>query len=234
MTKFQKGFLWRGRKEAKGGHCFLAWPKVTRPKDLGGLGIPDLQSLGWALRARWPWLQKTEPNKPWAHFQFQICKEVQSLVDMAMVTVVGDGCSTLFWKDKWLNGKRIKDLVPGIYAMVHKRIVNKRKVSEAICNQLWISDFRGAMSVPIILEFLQLYQLLEEVALQQGVSDTHLWRLSASGQYSTRSAYKAIFQGATSFQPAQRVWRTWAPGKCKFFMWLVEHNRCWMSDRLAK
>jgi hypothetical protein len=70
--------------------------------------------------------------------------------------------------------------------------------------------------------------------LQQGVSDTHLWRLSASDQYSTRSAYKALFQGATLFQLAERVWKTWAPGKCKFFMWLVEHNRCWTSNRLAK
>jgi hypothetical protein len=35
ISKLQKGFLWRGRKEAKGGHCLLAWPKVTHPKELG-------------------------------------------------------------------------------------------------------------------------------------------------------------------------------------------------------
>jgi hypothetical protein len=43
-----------------------------------------------------------------------------------------------------------------------------------------------------------------------------------------------MFQGATSFEPAERVWRTWAPDKCRFFIWLVEHNRCWTSDKLAK
>jgi hypothetical protein len=132
------------------------WPKVTQPKVLGGLGIHDLQSLSWALRARWTWLQRMEPNKPWAHFQIQISKEVQGLVDMAMVTVIGDGCSTFFWKDKWFNGKRIKDPASSIYAMVHKRVVNKRKVSEAICNQQWISDFRGALSVPVITDFFQI------------------------------------------------------------------------------
>jgi hypothetical protein len=57
MAKLQRSFLWRGSKEAKGGHCLLAWPKVTRPKELGGMGIHDMQILGWALRARWPWLQ---------------------------------------------------------------------------------------------------------------------------------------------------------------------------------
>ncbi|AQL03931.1 K(+) efflux antiporter 4, partial [Zea mays] len=31
-----------------------------------------------------------------------------------------------------------------------------------------------------------------------------------------------------------RVWRSWAPPKCCFFIWLVAQNRCWTVDRLAK
>lgn len=34
-----------GLKDVKAGHCLLAWPKVTRPKKLGGLGIHDVQKL---------------------------------------------------------------------------------------------------------------------------------------------------------------------------------------------
>jgi hypothetical protein len=30
------------------------------------------------------------------------------------------------------------------------------------------------------------------------------------------------------------VWKSWSPGKCKFFIWLVEHDRCWTADRLEK
>lgn len=58
IDKIRRGFLWRGRKEANGGHCMVAWGKVTRPKELGGLGISDLQCLNRALRVRWIWLQK--------------------------------------------------------------------------------------------------------------------------------------------------------------------------------
>jgi hypothetical protein len=54
ITKYQKGLVWRGRKEANEGHCLLVWPKVIRPKELGCLGILDVRTLGWALRARWP------------------------------------------------------------------------------------------------------------------------------------------------------------------------------------
>jgi hypothetical protein len=42
-----------------------------------------------------------------------------------------------------------------------------------------------------------------------------------------------LFQGTIGFKPAERG-KTWAPGKCKFFIWLVEHDLCWTADRLAK
>jgi hypothetical protein len=66
IDKIRRDFLWKGRKDVIGGHCAIAWPKVTQPCELGGLGISNLQQLGWALWARWLWLQKTEPDKPWA------------------------------------------------------------------------------------------------------------------------------------------------------------------------
>jgi hypothetical protein len=31
IDKIRRGFLWKGRKEVKGGHCLIAWPKVTHP-----------------------------------------------------------------------------------------------------------------------------------------------------------------------------------------------------------
>jgi hypothetical protein len=46
----------------KGGHCQVAWSKVCKTMQLGGLGISRLKELSWALRMRWMWLQKTDPN----------------------------------------------------------------------------------------------------------------------------------------------------------------------------
>jgi hypothetical protein len=53
IDKIRRGFLWRGRKDAKGGHCLVAWSKVCLPKQLGGLGLSNIQILSWALRMRW-------------------------------------------------------------------------------------------------------------------------------------------------------------------------------------
>jgi len=81
---------------------------------------------------------------------------------------------------------------------------------------------------------LELWDIISVVVLQEGVPDRHIWRLSTTGQYTAKSAYDALFQGAIRFEPYERIWRSWTPPKCRFFMWLVAHNRCWTADRLAK
>jgi hypothetical protein len=47
IDKIRRNYLWRGRKETRGGHCMIAWSKVTRPKELGDLSISNLQGLNW-------------------------------------------------------------------------------------------------------------------------------------------------------------------------------------------
>jgi hypothetical protein len=81
------------------------------------------------------------------------------------------------------------------------------------------------------MEYLVLWDVISEVNLQVGVQDKHIW-LSSSGQYTARSAYDALFQGAISFRSYERIWKSWASPKCRFFMWLVTHNR-WTADCLA-
>lgn len=62
----------------------------------------------------------------------------------------------------------------------------------------------------------------------------HLWTPSASRCYSSKSAYERFFVGSVAFKPAKRVWKTWGPPKCKFFIWLASLNRCWTVDWLAR
>ena len=64
---------------------------------------------------------------------------------------------------------------------------------------------------------------------------THMWKPEASGLFSTRSAYRSFFFiGSITFEPWNKVRKSWAPGKCKTFVWLAIRNRCWTTDRLQK
>ena len=51
----------------------------------------------------------------------------------------------------------------------------------------------------VLIEYLHLWDLLSNIELQAGVDDTHIWRFSTTGVYSTKSAYEALFIGATEF-----------------------------------
>jgi hypothetical protein len=234
VDKIRRGFLWRGRKDAKGGHCLVAWVKVCRPPELGGLGISELKTLGWSLRMRWVWLQKTEPHRPWAALPIHVPDQVRAFFFAAVVSEIGDGANTLFWTDRWLHGQCIADLAPRLFAAVPKRRVKRRTVRDALTTQVWISDIQGARTVGVMVEFLQLCTLLMDFQLQPEVEDKHIWRLSSNGKYSAKSTYDGFFLGSTPFGPWERIWKTWAPPKCRFFMWLVAHNRCWTADRLAR
>lgn len=44
INKIKRSFLWKGGEEnGNGDYCLINWPSEARPKDLGGLGISDLE-----------------------------------------------------------------------------------------------------------------------------------------------------------------------------------------------
>jgi len=96
VDKIRRSFLWKGRKEINGGSCLVAWEKVMRPIDLGGLGIRNLEIMGWALQMRWLWIEKTKPNRPWAGLEVPVHSNTVALFAVSVVTSVGNEENTLF------------------------------------------------------------------------------------------------------------------------------------------
>jgi hypothetical protein len=150
-----------------------------------------------------------------------------------IISEVGNGMNTLFWTDRWLHGHSLEKLVPHLFGSVSGR-AKKRTVHEALTDMRWVADIRGFLTVAVLTEYLDLWEILAEVVLQPEVEDFHIWQFAPTGKYSAKSAYEAMFIGAIQFKPWERIWKSWAPGKCKFFMWFIAHNKCWTADRLAK
>jgi hypothetical protein len=68
ITKIEqrcRAWFWRGEGTCHGGHCWVHWDIVYRPKQLGGLGVHDLKKFGRALWLRWLWITWRNPERPW-------------------------------------------------------------------------------------------------------------------------------------------------------------------------
>jgi hypothetical protein len=145
---------------------------------------------------------------------------------------IGDGMRTLFWTDAWLpGGKSVQDVVPILYSFVKKSNIT---VAAALQNNRWVRDIAGGLSSPALAQYLQLWDLLEGTTLTAGQQDEVVWRLSHDGAFSVNSAYKLFFIANTQFACAESIWKSKAPMRCRFFMWLVVHKRCLTADNLAR
>ena len=193
---------------------------------------PNLEVVAWALQVRWQWLKKTKADRPWSDLELPTHPNSIALSSIAVTTEIGNGQNTLFWTDRWQHGCSIENLAPTVFAHVSPRIRKRRTVAEALSNVQWARDIHGGLSIGI-REFLQLCDCLMSITLTDQ-EDCHIWRLDSNGCYSSKSAYKAFFYGAVTFEPWHRLWKSWAPSKCKMFLWLAIRNRCWTADRLAK
>lgn len=161
---------------------------------------------------RWLWLQKTDPLRPWANLPIRVPDQVQAFFSVAITSEIGDGTRTLFWPDRWLHGQSIAGLAPRFCGDP------KEKDKAAHCQRSSHQPsldfrYRGALPVGVIVEYLLIWDLLLDIELHPEVEDSHIWKLSLSGQYSAESAYEGFFFGSTHFGPWERIWKTWAPAK---------------------
>jgi hypothetical protein len=81
-----------------------------------------------------------------------------------------------------VTGYKNADLAPRLFAVIPKRIVNSRTVQEAITNRNWNSDIKGTLTVGVLTNYLQLWDLLSDFELQPGIKDKHIqhgtrWKL---------------------------------------------------------
>jgi mannosylglycoprotein endo-beta-mannosidase len=231
IEKKCRAWLWRGEGTCNGGHCRVSWSVVCRPKSLGGLGVHDLTKFGRALRLRWLWSAWKNPTRPWVGSDLPCDAVDRELFATATVITLGDGSIAKFWSDRWLQGMAPRELAPALYMIAARK---NRSVQQALANDKWLLDLRHGLTTDVLPELINLARMIDEVHLDATTRDTIRWRLDASGEYTAKSAYLMQFTGAIDTDFCTSIWRCWAPGKCKFFMWTAAHNRILTADVLQR
>jgi hypothetical protein len=126
------------------------------------------------------------------------------------------------------------DRWPDLAVAVPMRRRRKLMVEAALHNRAWIRDISGVLTVPIILQYLNARQYMDQIQLRPDEHDCISWRWMASGEYNSKSAYQAMFVGESSVMGVKEHWKAKAPNKCRFFIWLALLDPCWTAQWLLR
>jgi hypothetical protein len=159
----------------------------------------NLEVMGWSSNLRWLWLQKTEPDRPWADFEIKVHRFGTALFAASFCSIVGNWANTLFWTDKWIHVQSLLQIAPALANRVSMRTRKSRSVQGALTANGWVHDLSGSLPAQVLFEFSLVWDLIQEVQLQPNVEDQHRWLPSYSWLYSANSAYKLFHGGATTF-----------------------------------
>jgi hypothetical protein len=175
-----------------------------------------LRWFGTALSCRWPWLRWGPESRPWAQIPASDDRDAVELFKAGCFIHLQDGMHAKFWSDASLPKRRsVLDAWTWFIPVAPKK-----------CSQ--------SPSAKRIAQYLQLWDLVAGTTMTVGRQDEAVWRCTKNGKFSVSSAYKLFFITNTQFACAKPIWRSKAPMRCKFFMWLAVHKRCLTADNLER
>lgn len=98
----------------------VAWEKVQRNLEYGGLGIHNLDLLGCTLKIRWLWAQKTYEGRPWDGLPMTFPHKAWALFHVVVEAIIGNDEKILFWINRWLDGHTMAEIAPNLFNVVPK------------------------------------------------------------------------------------------------------------------
>jgi hypothetical protein len=102
----------------------------------------------------------------------------------------------LFWEDRWINGESVIDIAPCLYYLVPRRIRQQQSVCDGLQNRNWARSVSGGIPLQAIMDYLHVWNAVATVQLNDQ-PDRVIWRWTADGKYSAKSAYNMMHQGST-------------------------------------
>ena len=145
LDKKRRAFLWSGDTTTNGARCLVVWEQTCLPKELGGLGIKNLQTLNQCLLLKHLHRLHHPGESAWANCmtkQIDLAslsgdcvgvhwKSLQDLLPIyrtITTTTIGDGRRTSFWLDHWLPTGQLADTFPALFTHAKESDASVAKV----------------------------------------------------------------------------------------------------------
>ncbi|KAK1607661.1 hypothetical protein QYE76_031334 [Lolium multiflorum] len=213
FDKVRSRFFWEGVGDKRKYHM-VDWPTVCRPKEVGGLGILNTRHMNIALMLKWVWKLYHNADGLWAdlikakylgeHDLFsplvptkgsQFWNSIQRVkwyFKLGAKHCVRNGKRTFFWLDWWLGTAPLRDRYPVLFSCCDSPFIT---VLGARDGPGWRLRFGRPFS---LAETVEWDNLTRELDFTQASADDDVvsWRLEASGDFSAKSLYCRLSQGA--------------------------------------
>jgi hypothetical protein len=125
-------------------------------------------------------------------------------------------------------GQAPRDIAPNLFKLAWRK---NQTVAEDLENNNWTRGLWRMSTATEIAELISLWEAVSEVQLTEN-EDSIRWKLTTSGQYSSRSTYRAQLAGSYCSFDALAIWKTKVESKHRFFAWLLVQRKILTADKL--
>ncbi|GAU45305.1 hypothetical protein TSUD_300340 [Trifolium subterraneum] len=154
-----------------------------------------------------------------------------------IVRRVGDGCSTMFWLDPWVDERPLAGSFSRLYVLAENKLITVAEMAElgwGVGGEAWKWRRRLLAWEEELVEGC--VDRLSSCFLQDSVEDRWVWILHPTQCYTVKSAYSYLTavnfnsnEGAEHF-----LWLKSVPLKVNIFSWRLFFNRLPTKDNLHK
>ncbi|KAJ1704564.1 hypothetical protein LUZ63_004343 [Rhynchospora breviuscula] len=223
IDAIRRSFLWHGFVVAKRKLIFVDWKLVTKPKNVGRLGILDLSAFNTALLAKWLWKWSVHSHSSslWKSLSCKLQDDILSLYSLnSKLTPILKHC-------KWfLNTGLVYTIKTSVFTFA-ANLHNPLPLFLPVIYSSTVAMSQLAMMINYI------YPLLAN--LNEQSVDSVGWKLhAAKGIFSTSSVYNLIKCFPSPASPLSALWKLRIPPRFKIFIWQLCQNKIATVDNLQK
>ncbi|KAG7557068.1 Ribonuclease H domain [Arabidopsis suecica] len=253
LTSAISNYWWSSNGRDRGIH-WIAWEKMCKDKEEGGLGFHSLDTFNDAMLAKQYWrliqypnslvarvlkgryfrnihpLHAKKPNSP--SFGWKSIFSTKRLVTMGARWSIGSGFNLSVWRDPWIPD-------------VNPRPANGR--GKSLLPSLMVNHLINPVSkewhLPILQEYLDPVdiQFIRGLTISQVYKpDRLIWHHTKSGRYTVKSGYQVAremtepIEWGPNYKSLQaQAWKIKCPPKIKHFLWQIASGALAVTSKLA-
>ncbi|GKA08135.1 RNA-directed DNA polymerase, eukaryota, reverse transcriptase zinc-binding domain protein [Tanacetum coccineum] len=226
---------------------WVKWSNVLTSKEKGGLGVSSLYALNRGLLFKWVWKFYAQKTSLWARVikaihgvDGKVGKAINSGASSCWTSIVrevevlkqqgvnffeylqlnmGNGESTTFWEDRWLEGSVLKDIFPRLYVLeTNKKVSVGDKLKDFRLDSSFRRKARGGIEQ---VQYEELSDMVNSISLTPK-NDRYVWSLSNSGDFSVASFRKVIDENRYPGGRSRTRWVKYVPIKVNVTAWKIK------------